>query len=120
MTYSLTIKKNSGGDWIVEPDGGPSMVRVGDKVVWQMDPSETATAHLQFLEDIFEPSSDLDTHWVGVVQQSGSLELTVAGKALPDPSIRRRLYGYAVAVVDSGGTHYAIGNNPPPDLDVGD
>lgn len=119
MAYDLTIKKNAGGQWIVEPVDGARMVEIGENVVWRIDPGEPATAHIQFCEDLFEASGQLDKHWVAVLENSASLELTVASKALPDPTIRRRTYRYAVAVVDAGGTHYAIGNNPPPDLDVG-
>ncbi len=119
MTYSLTIKKNASGDWIVGPDSGPSIVKPGDKVVWSLDAPAEATAHLQFFDDIFEASSALNEHWVSVLDQTQAVELTVATKALPDPRVRRRSYGYAVMVVDSGGSQYAFGNNPPPDLDVG-
>ena len=119
MTYSLTIKKTGAGEWIVEPDAGPSVVKPGDIVSWQIDASEPTTARLQFVDDIFEPSGSLNEHWVSVIQQGETLQLTVADKALPDPRILRRTYGYAVAVVDSAGTQYAIGSNPPPDLDVG-
>jgi hypothetical protein len=120
MTYNLTVMKNARGEWIVDPDSGPSMVKVGDIVSWQIVAGETVTAHFQFLEDLFEPSNELDIHWVGVLQPSAALQLTVASKALPDPGVRRKLYGYAVAVEDSNGMHYAIGHNPPPDLDIGD
>jgi hypothetical protein len=119
MAYDLTIKKNAGGEWIVEPVGGARTVQIGENVVWRIDPNESAKAQIQFCEDLFEASGQLDKHWVSVLEKSASLELTLASKALPDPTIRRRTYRYAVAVVDSDGTHYAIGSNPPPDLDVG-
>jgi hypothetical protein len=118
--YNLTIKKNAEGDWIVVPDTGPSTVKPGDNVVWSLDAPAGTKAHLQFCDDIFEPSSALTEHWVSVVDQSQALELTVAAKALPDPRVRRRTYSYAVMVVDDGGAQYAFGSNPPPDLDVGD
>ena len=118
MAYNLTIKKNSGGEWVVEPVDGARMVTPGENVVWHIDPKDPATAHLQFLEDLFEPSGQLDKHWVSEIKESGGLELTVSSKALPDPNVRRRTYRYAVAVVDSDGMHYAIGNNPPPDLEA--
>lgn len=119
MTYNLTIRRDTAGQWVVEPDEGKSMVKPGDIVAWSIDQSESATAHIQFLDDIFEPSGDLNEHLVSILEQGASLELTVASKALPDPRILRRTYGYAVAVVDSSGTEYAIGSNPPPDLDIG-
>jgi hypothetical protein len=120
MTYSLIIKKDAGENWVVAPDSGPSTIKPGDKVVWSLDAPAGTAAHLQFCDDIFEASSALDAHWVGVVDPTRTLELTVAAKALPDPRVRRRMYGYAVVVVDSSGTKYAFGSNPPPDLDVGD
>jgi hypothetical protein len=119
MAYDLTIKKNAGGEWIVEPEGGARMVQIGENVAWRIDPSESAIAQIQFCEDLFEASGQLDKHWVAVVEGSASVELTLDKKALPDPTVRRRTYRYAVAVVDASGTHFAIGNNPPPDLDVG-
>jgi hypothetical protein len=119
MTYRLTVKKNAAGEWIVEPDDGPSTVKPGDTVVWSLDAPAGTTAHLQFCDDIFEASSALNKHWVSMLEQTQTLELTVATKALPDPRVSRRSYSYAVMVVDSGGTQYAFGNNPPPDLDVG-
>jgi hypothetical protein len=120
MTYGLNIKKNPGGDWIVAPETVASTVKPGDKVVWTLQAPAGTAAHLQFCDDIFEASSALDAHWVSVIDPTQTLELTVASKALPDPRVRRRTYSYAVAVVDSGGMTYAIGSNPPPDLDVGD
>ncbi len=119
MSHNLIIKKNAGGEWIVSQDGEKSMIKPGEDVFWQIDPGEIATAHLQFLEDLFEPSGDLDTHWVGTLKAGESLKLRLASKALPDPNVIRRTCGYAVAVVDDDGMHYAIGHNPPPDLDVG-
>lgn len=119
MTYDLTIRKNASGQWVVQPDNGKSIVKPGDTVVWRIDPAESAIAHLQFLEDIFEASGDVNEHLVSVLEPGATLALTVAGKALPDPRVRRRSYGYAVAVVESGGTRFAFGSNPPPDLDVG-
>jgi hypothetical protein len=119
VTYELTIRRNTSGQWVVEPDEGKSPVAPGDTVIWRIDPGETATAQLQFLDDIFESSAAIDEHLVAVLPKGESLELTVAGKALPDPRVRRRTYGYAVAVVHADGTNYAIGSNPPPDLDVG-
>lgn len=120
MTYSLTIKKNAAGDWIVEPDTGPGTVKPGDNVAWSLDAPAQTTAHLQFCDDLFEASGDLSEHWVSVFDQAQTLQLTVAAKALPDPRVRRRTYGYAVMVIDSAGAQYAIGGNPPPELDVGD
>lgn len=119
MTYNLTIKKNAAGDWIVEPDSEPGPVTPGDKVTWSIGASEQTTAHLQFCDDIFEASGDLNDHWVSMLDQTRPLELTVAAKALPDPRVRRRTYSYAVMVIDGGGAHYAFGSNPPPELDVG-
>ena len=54
MAYNLTIKKDTTGEWVVEPVDGARMVKSGENVVWRIDPSESATAHLQFLEDLFE------------------------------------------------------------------
>ena len=119
MTYNLTIRKNGSGNWVVEPVNGKEVVRPGDTVVWQIDQGVSASAQLQFLDDIFEPSPNLDTHLVSVVKQGENLSLTLSAKAMPDPRVLRRTYGYAVAVIDASGTNYAIGNNPPPDLDVG-
>jgi hypothetical protein len=119
VTYDLTIRRNASGQWVVEPDNGKSVVKPGDTVVWKIAEAESAIAHLQFLDDIFESSGSLDEHLVSVLEPGATLQLTLAGKALPDPRVLRRTYGYAVAVVDPGGTSYAIGNNPPPDLDVG-
>lgn len=119
MTYDVTIRRNTSGAWVVDWDGGKSVVKPGDTVVWRVDPTESATARLQFLDDIFEPSSALDSHWVSVLLKGESLQLTVAAKALPDPRVLRRTYGYAVAVIDAKGTTYALGSNPPPDLDIG-
>lgn len=119
MTYRLVIRKNATGDWIVAPEGGPATVKPGDTVAWSLQGSPQATAHLQFCEDIFEPSSALNAHWVSAFSQGRTLELKVAAKALPDPRVRRRTVGYAVMVVDGGGAQYAFGSNPPPDLDVG-
>lgn len=119
MVYDLVVRKNASGQWVVEPVNGKSVVKPGDTVSWRIGGTEPAVAHLQFLEDIFESSGDVDEHLVSVLERGASLQLTVAGRALPDPRVRRRSYGYAVAVVDSGGTSFAIGNNPPPDLDVG-
>ena len=119
MTYSLTIRRGVSGQWVVEPDESKSVIKPGDIVRWRIDQSESATAHIQFLDDIFEPSSHVDEHLVSVLKPGESLELTLAASALPDPRILRCTYGYAVAMVDSSGTEYAIGSNPPPDLDVG-
>lgn len=119
MSYDLTIRKNASGQWVVEPDNGKDIVKPGDTVVWRIDAAAPAVAHLQFLEDIFESSGDVDAHLVGKLEPGASLQLTVAGKALPDPRVTRRTYGYAVAVVDSSGVSFAIGSNPPPELDVG-
>jgi hypothetical protein len=118
--YSITIRKNAAGNWIVAPDSGPSIVKPGDNVVWSLDAHPQTTAYLQFCDDIFEASSALNEHWVSVLNQAQTLELTVAAKALPDPRVRRRSYSYAVMVVDGDGAQYAFGSNPPPDLDVGD
>ncbi len=90
MTYNLSIKKNASGKWIVEPDDGPNIVSPGDIVKWQIDPGESVTAHIQFLDDIFESSSDHDEHLVSVLQQGSILELTVAEKSLPEPRVRQR------------------------------
>ncbi|MEJ2721380.1 MAG: hypothetical protein P8181_09600 [bacterium] len=119
MAYDLTIRKDASGQWVVQPDGGKAVVKPGDTVVWRIDAAETATARLQFLDDIFEPSPDLDAHLVSVLERGSQLALTLSQNALPDPRVLRRTYGYAVAVTDAGGTSFAIGSNPPPDLDVG-
>ncbi|MGD8414642.1 MAG: hypothetical protein PVF33_10435 [Candidatus Latescibacterota bacterium] len=119
MTYNLTIKKNAAGNWIVDPKDGPRTIAPGDEVEWVLDASPGATAHLQFFDDIFESSGSLNEHWACALQQTETLSLTVASKALPDPRVRRRSYGYAVMVIDGAGAQYAFGNNPPPDLDVG-
>ncbi len=119
MAYGLTIKKNAGG-WIVERSSGSGAGKPGDTVTWTIESSEPATAHLQFLNDIFDPSVRLDNHWVGVVKQGENLELTLSSKAMCDPRVLKRTHGYAVAVVDASGVRYAFGNNPPPELEVGD
>jgi hypothetical protein len=119
VTYDLTIRKDESGQWVVKPDGAPALIKPGDTVVWRIGEGESAVAHLQFVDDIFEPSPEIDEHLVGRLEPGATLELTVGGKALPDPRIPRRTYGYAVAVVDAGGVTYAIGNNPPPELDIG-
>ena len=119
MSYKLTIKKNAAEDWIVESDGGPRVIKVGEIVEWSLDAPSGTSAYLQFVDDIFEASGGLNEHWVGVIDKGRTLELTMASNALPDPRVPRRTYGYAVMVIDSGGFQYAIGSNPPPDLDVG-
>jgi hypothetical protein len=119
VTYDLTIRKNTSGQWVVEPDGAVGVIKPGDTVAWRIGEGESAIAHLQFVDDIFEPSPEIDEHLVSKLEPGATLQLTVGGKALPDPRILRRTYGYAVAMVDAAGTTYAIGNNPPPELDIG-
>jgi hypothetical protein len=119
MAYNLSISKNTEGNWVVAPDGAVSTVKPGDQVVWALNGTPGTMAYLQFCDDIFEGSGALDEHWVSVLENGQSLELTVAPRALPDPRIRRRSYSYAVMVIEDGKPRYAFGNNPPPDLDVG-
>lgn len=119
MAYNLSISKNAEGNWVVEPEGAASTVEPGEQVAWVLKGNPGTMAYLQFCDDIFENSAELDEHWVSVLENGQSLELTVAPRALPDPRIRRRTYSYAVMVVEDGNPRYAFGNNPPPDLDVG-
>ena len=117
-TYGLTIRKVD-GVWKVVPDTGSIIVKVGDQVTWQLDAPGGTTAHLQFGDGIFEASTALNEHWVSALEPGQSLDLTVSASALPEPRVNQRSYSYAVMVIGSDGPQYAIGNNPPPDLDVG-
>ncbi len=118
MVYGLTIKKVDGA-WKVVPDTGARIVKVGEKVKWHLDAPGGTTAHLQFGDNIFEASAALNEHWVSVLEPGQNLELTLSAEALPGTRVKRLSHSYAVMVVGSDGPQYAIGNNPPPDLDVG-
>ena len=119
MVYNLSINKNAEGKWVVQPDDGVSTVKPGDQIVWKLNGAAGSMAYLQFCDDIFEGSGALDEHWVSVLEGGQTLELTLAPRALPDPRVHRRSYSYAVMVIEDGKPRYAFGNNPPPDLDVG-
>jgi hypothetical protein len=113
--------------WRVESPADKPLA--GEDVTWDFSrESAGMTAFLQFPSGVFEVGKDEDPtrgnakklskhHAAKIDHEHPQLCLTLSDEA---PS--GTTYQYAVFVVDSGkggGSGYAIGHNPPPEINVG-
>ena len=99
----------------------------GDKVTWKLyadpaHPRRKVSARLQFCHDKLVKGPGLTRDWtaaIGPTSGSGPKSLTLG---IHHEATRKKKHYYAVWVCDpalhKGGT-YAVGHNPPPEIDVG-
>lgn len=113
-----------GPGWMVVRDiPGAEPPRPGHHhLVWHLtreDADRGIVAHLQFTDPDFVDnlpggSRRLDEHWTARLDRNNP-DLRLALK----PGASNRIIYYAVMITGDGDPHWAIGENPPPKIDVG-
>jgi hypothetical protein len=123
--------------WKVKPQAGnPSNAKKKDDLVWYLKPDGSYAglkAHFQFTDEQFINLAHppITNDWTAVLEEVGKpLKLKVGDNAKPDKSVKLREYYYAVMIegenvnptaegTGSKNLAWAIGENPPPKVDVG-
>jgi len=116
--YDITISKIN-GDWTVSRPFAKVSRGGQDQIRWNLLAGNGVSAHLQFCDGTLFSGHSL--HWTASIGPVGgtiptSLTLTVHGNAA------ERTHHYAVWVCDPALPEagvYAIGHNPPPEIDIG-
>ena len=123
--------------WKVKAQAGnPAHAQKKDDLEWYLKPKGKYSglkAHFQFTDEQFMNLAHppITEDWTAVLAEVGQpLKLKVGDNAKPDDSVKLREYHYAVMIegenvnpsakgTGSKNLAWAIGENPPPKVDVG-
>ena len=128
-TMAITISKVDGIWTVTRPPAFPAKLFPGDEVTWKLlpdpdNPNKRISAHLQFCHDNFVLGVGLSRDWTASIGPvGGGIPEAYLTLTIHDAAEKSRKHHYAVWVCDQDlrptfGT-FALGVNPPPELDLG-
>jgi hypothetical protein len=129
MEKQFKIMRTGNGGWQVQDVDSTVKPEAGDTVTWEFAKDENLKAFLQFPDSVFDEDDSAEDPTRGekavIVSKHKTAQVDLENKKLglklSDKVMKGDRYQYAVFVVDKPGGHsgYAIGHNPPPEINVG-